>query len=415
MKEEKQIPGRKSLKIVLPVAVLIIAASVAFYMHSTAPKARRARPVREAPLVDILTVRHTTERVMIRAMGSVIPAREITLKSQVAGDVVKINPRFTEGGHLKTGEEILRIDERDYRLALAEKHSQFVNAEYALKLEMGRQDVAKREWELLNKGVPHNPLDSELALRKPHLEKAQADLEAARAALQKAELDLARTVVRAPFNCMVRTKNVDLGSRASSQDQLADLVGTDQYLVRASVPVDRLKWIAIPWGGKDQGSKTHIFYGNASGSERKGTVVRLLGDLEEEGRMARILIAVDDPLDLDSPDQTRPPLLIGEYVRVEIEGPELNDVVVLPRAALRDGTYVWVIGDGDTLDIRSVDIAWRGEEAVLVRNELRDGERIIMTGLSAPVQGMKVMVNTPTGETSASRPDKNRKQVTDKS
>jgi RND family efflux transporter MFP subunit len=280
---------------------------------------------------------------------------------------------------------------------------------------MGRQDVAKREWELLNKGVPHNPLDSELALRKPHLEKAQADLEAARAALQRAELDLARTVVRAPFNCMVRTKNVDLGSRASSQDQLADLVGTDQYLVRASVPVDRLKWIVIPSGGKDQGSKTRIFYGNASGSERKGTVVRLLGDLEEEGRMARILIAVDDPLDLDSPDQTRPPLLIGEYVRLEIEGPELNDVVVLPRAALRDGTYVWVIGDGDTLDIRSVDIAWRGEEAVLVRNELRDGERIIMTGLSAPVQGMKVMVNTPTGETSASRPDKNRKQVADKS
>ena len=414
MKQTKQVTTRKSLKIVLPGAVIIIAAAVAFYMNSTAPKARRTPPVREAPLVDILTVRHASERVTIHAMGSVIPDREIKLKSQVAGDVVKINPRFTEGGFLKAGEEILRIDDRDYRLTLAEKRSQFVNAEYALKLEMGRQDVAQREWELLNKGNSHNPLDSELALRRPHLKKAQADLEAARAALQKAELDLARTVVRSPFNCMVRTKNVDLGSRASSQDQLAELVGTDQYLVRASVPVDRLKWISIPSGENDQGSKARILYGNASGSKRKGTVVRLLGDLEEEGRMARILIAVDDPLDLRSSERKHPPLLIGEYVRVEIEGPELDDVVVLPRSALRDGMYVWVIGDGDTLDIRAVDIAWREESTVLVRNDLKDGERIIMTGLSAPVQGMKVMVNTPTAGPPAGA-HKNRKQVPDKS
>ena len=414
MKEQKptNIRTRRTvLKIGLPLAVLILAVAVSFYFESTAPKARRTRPVREAPLVEVLTVRHTSERVTVPAMGSVIPDREITLKSQIAGDVVKMNPRFTEGGRLKAGEEILRIDDQDYRLAIAERRSAVVNAEYALKLEMGRQDVAKREWELLNKISPEESLDSELALRKPHLEKAQADLEAARASLEQAELDLARSVVRAPFSCIVRTKQVDLGSQVSTQDQLAELVGTDQYRVRVSVPVDRLKWISIPSGDAEQGSRARILYGNTTGYERKGTVVRLLSDLEEEGRMARILIAVDDPLDLKFPGQTRPPLLIGEYVRVEIEGPVLNGVVALPRSALRDGRSVWVAGDGDTLDMRTVDIAWKGEATVLVRNDLKDGERIITTALSAPVQGMKVMVNESADGPTATIPDKNEKHV----
>ncbi|MDD5723970.1 MAG: efflux RND transporter periplasmic adaptor subunit, partial [Syntrophales bacterium] len=320
---------------------------------------------------------------------------------------VKINPRFTEGGHLKAGEEILKIDDQDYRLAVAQQHSQVVSAEYALKLEMGRQDVAQREWELLGGGGTTMDLDSELALRKPHLEKAQADVAAALAAMKRAELDLARTTVRAPFACIVRTKNVDLGSHVSSQDQLAELIGTDEYRVRASVPIDRLKWISIPRGANDQGSKARILYGNGAVYERGGTVVKLLGDLEEEGRMARILIAVDDPLDLKSPEKTMPPLLIGEYVRVEIEGPVLEGVVALPRTALRDGGNIWIAGIDDTLDIRKVDIVWRGEEIVLLKNNLADGERIIVTDLSAPIRGMKLIVNKPANTTT---PEPNTRQ-----
>lgn len=402
--------GRTGLKITLPILIIVVALAAALYIGSTAPKARRTPPLRETPLVEVLTVRHSSERVIVPAMGSVIPAREITLKSQVAGNIVRINPRFEEGGHLKAGEQILKIDDQDYRLAVAEQHSAVVSAEYALKLELGRQDVAKREWELLG-GASQKAPDSELALRRPHLEKAQADLAAARAAMKRAELDLARTTVRAPFNCIVRTKKVDLGSHVSSQDQLAELVGTDQYRVRASIPVDRLKWISIPSGGNDRGSKVRILYGNATGHERSGTVVKLLGDIEEEGRMARILITVTDPLNLTSPESPRPPLLIGEYVRIEIEGPELDGVVALPRSALRDGRDVWIMRDDDTLDIRPVDIAWRGETAVLVRNDLRDGERIIMTGLSAPVQGMKVMVNEPAGTPAVTTPDNREKQL----
>lgn len=402
--------NRKSLKIILPFLILIIAVVVALYIGSTAPKARRIPPVRQVSLVETLPARHTSERIIIPTMGSIIPTREITLKSKVSGDILKINPRFTEGGHLEKDEEILKVDDQDYRLAVAEQHSQVVSAEYALKLELGRQDVAQREWELLGGGSALKVPDSELALRKPHLEKAQADLASARAAMKRAELDLARTTVRAPFNCIVRTKKVDLGSHVSSQDQLAELVGTDEYRVRASVPIDRLKWISIPHGRDDRGSKARIIYGNGTGYERRGSVVKLLADLEEGGRMARIMIAVNDPLDLKSPESNRPPLLIGEYVRVAIEGPELEGIVALPRTALRDGGNIWIAREDDTLDIRSVDIVWRGEETVLVKNSLADGERIIITGLSTPIQGMKVMVNEPADTTAVTTPEPNKQQ-----
>ncbi len=394
MEEQKQDitpSGRKTLKIALPIAVLIVAVAIALYLGSTSPKAHRTPPVREVSLVEVLPAQHTSHQVIVTAMGSVIPHREITLKSRVTGDVIRINPRFTEGGHLKEGEDILRIDDQDYRLALAEQRSAVVNAEYALKLELGQQDVAKREWEVLQGTISAESLDSELALRKPHLEKARADLDAAEAALKQAELDLSRTVVRAPFNCIVRTKNVDLGSRVSSQDALAELVGTDEYRVRASVPVDRLKWIAIPRAEGVEGSKARILYGNGAGYERTGNVVKLLGELEEEGRMARILITVDDPLDLEHPESTRPPLLIGEYVRLEIEGPQLDGVVALPRSALRDGKQIWIMSDDGTLDIRKVEIAWREEQIVLVNGGIADGERIVITDLSTPAPGMKVI------------------------
>jgi len=396
--------SRKSLKIILPLLILIIAIAVAFYVGSTAPKALRTPPVREAPLVETLPAQHTSERIIIPAMGSIIPAREITLKSQVSGDILKINPRFTDGGHLKKDDELLKIDDQDYRLAVAEQHSQVVDAEYALKLELGRQDVAQREWELLGGGDSSKAPDSELALRKPHLEKAQADVAAARAAMKRAKLDLARTTVRAPFNCIVRTKNVDLGSHVSSQDQLAELVGTDEYRVRASVPLDRLKWISIPSGRDDHGSKARIIYGNGTRYERRGTVVKLLADLEEGGIMARILIAVKDPLDLKSPKSNRPPLLIGEYVRVAIEGPELKEIIALPRSALRDGKNIWIAGKDDRLDIRSVNIVWRGETTVLVKDGVLDGERIIITDLATPIQGIHVMVNEPASTTTVTTP-----------
>jgi multidrug efflux pump subunit AcrA (membrane-fusion protein) len=129
-----------------------------------------------------------------------------------------------------------------------------------------------------------------------------------------------------------------------------------------------------------------------NGYERSGEVIELLGDLETQGRMARILVAVKDPLGLKDTGQTIRPLLIGDYVRVKIEGSPLSQVFRIPRTALRDNDTIWVVGDDSTLDIRPVKIIWRDSQTVLLDQGLDPGDRVIVSDLAAPVKGMKIQM-----------------------
>jgi RND family efflux transporter MFP subunit len=314
------------------------------------------------------------------------------LKSRVSGEIVDLHPEFTEGGFLKKGMNILKIDPLDYEIALAQKKSAVKDAEYALKLELGHQVVAKREWELLNGSQPVQDKEVELALRKPHLEKARADLEAAEADFKTAMLDLERTRIIAPFNAMVRSKSVEIGSQVTAQEPLAELVGTDAYRIQASIPIDRLGWIQIPDKVGGPGATARIIYGQ--GYERVGKVTRLMGDLATQGRMARVLIEVTDPLGLKDSLKDRKPLLIGDYVRVEIQGRKLDRVFQVPRAALRDNSKIWIVSDNQTLEIRTVYPVWRDADIVLLQDDLSPGERLIVSDLPAAVEGMPVQIET---------------------
>lgn len=386
---------RRAATILLSLVVVAAGVVGAAYLNKSGPRAQKRPPVREVPLVETVTLTEGTEQVMIPAMGSVVPARTLTLKSRVAGEVVRLHPEFIDGGLVKKGEILVTLDGQDYRLAIARQQSVVTQAEFELKLELGHQEVARREWDLLNQSKYATGSDESLALRKPHLDKAQAALAAAKAALAQAELDLERTVIRAPFNAIVRHKQVAVGAQVTTQEALGELVGTDTYWVEVPVAVNWLQWIQIPRRGSDGGALARIVYQN--GHVRQGRVIKLLGELESEGRMARVLVAVTDPLNLDSTVPDAPRLLIGEFVRVEISGKRVDAVIRIPRHALRDDRFVWIAGDGDTLDIRPVVPIWRTPDDVLLRNGIRPGERLIISDLPNPVQGMPITTKT-TGE-----------------
>jgi hypothetical protein len=185
-------------------------------------------------------------------------------------------------------------------------------------------------------------------------------------------------------------ETVDLGAQVTLQTHIATLVGTDEYWIRTSVPVDELRWLHFPRNRDDQGSAALIRQnlGNGFQGEWSGRVDRLMGDLEPQGRMARVLVSVKDPLRLNSPDGEKQPLLIGAYVNVFVEGQKLEDVIAVPRTALRNDDSVWVMGDDDRLDIREVEVIRRNSDTVLVRSGLEDGERLVLSDLPAPVRGM---------------------------
>ncbi|MGD8716539.1 MAG: efflux RND transporter periplasmic adaptor subunit [Desulfobacterales bacterium] len=382
---------RLFVNIILSLAVIGAGIAGAAYITKSAPKAQRRPPQKMIPLVQVVRVQPDTHEVIITAMGTVIPAREIVLESQVAGEIVFVNPEFSEGGFLKKGSEVLRIDPQDYSLALTLAQAKVKDAESKLKLLEEEAAAAKDEWRTLYQGRQKD--DSEpppLLIKEPQLSAAKAMLTAEKADVQKAKLNLSRTKIRTPFNAIVREKNVDIGSQVSGQEKLAELVGTDEYWIQASIPVERLSWIKIPRNSAELGSKVRVLYRNTD--ERAGRVIKLLGALETEGRMARILVEVQDPLGLNSAGNNQLPLLIGEYVRIEIEGRRLQNVYRIPRAALRDDANLWIVSNDGKLDIRKVDIVWRDTQTVLLREGLEPDERLIVSDLPSPIKGMPVQV-----------------------
>jgi RND family efflux transporter MFP subunit len=388
----------------LCVVIIVFGVIVANYLIRSAPKASRRPPAKMTPLVRVQAIYPSSHTVVIRATGTVIPAQEMVLRSPVSGEIVKIHPSFSEGGFLLKGTEVLKIDDTDYQLIVAQKQNAVVNARYALKLESGYQEVAKREWALLNGGISSHEDDAELALRKPHLEKAESDLRAAEADLAQAELDLERTSIRTPFNAVVRAAHVEIGSQVASQESLAELVGTDEYWIKASVPVDHLRWITVPRDNHSPGAPVQVFY--RSDGALTGTVVRLLGDLETEGRMARVLISVKDPLGPNTPGDRPPPLLLGEYVRVAIEGRQVHGVYRIPRTALRDNTHVWIADEDRSLRIREVETLWRDRDTVLLKDRLKAGDLLIVSDLSTPVDGMPVKIEDSKSKNQPSETEK---------
>jgi RND family efflux transporter MFP subunit len=346
------------INIVLSVALITAGIAGAAYISKTAPKARKRPPVKMLPLVQVINVHPEEERIQVPAMGTVIPAREIVLESRVAGEMAKAKVK---------------------------------DAESKLKILQAEAAAAKEEWREINRNrAGKNKEPSPLLIKKPQLTAAQAMLVAEKADVEKAQLNLARTKISAPFNAIVRAKHVDIGSQVSGQDQLAELVGTDEYWIQASMPVNRLNWIMIPPNSGNSGSNVRIFYRN--GIELTGTVIKLLGELESEGRMARVLVEIKDPLGLNITEEKHPPLLIGEYVRMEIEGRQLKNVYRIPRTALRDNTRIWLVSNDGKLEIRNVETLWRDAQTVMLTDGLRPGEQLIVSDLSKPVNGMPLQV-----------------------
>ena len=417
----------------LLVAVILGAGAVAaWYWMTHEPKARRKPPEAQARLVEVTAVEPGRETVTVHVMGQVVPARSMALAPRVGGEVIDLSPEFVPGGRFAGGETIARIDPEDYHLALekqkaeakrlsaladqaaatiAQRQTAVTQAQSQLAIEMGQQSVAKREYELLGETVQGK--DEALILRRPQLESAKASLAAAEAALQSARaaadsaraaketaetvvrianLNLARTTLRAPFNALVEARQVNLGSQVAAGSPVATLVGTDAYWVQALVPVNELKWIRVPRSGEEPGSPVRIYNEAAWGPEtfRTGRVLRLESALEEQGRMARLLVTVPDPLGQQNGSGRTPPLLIGSYVRAAIEGTALENVIALDRNHLRNGNEVWVMNGEGELEIRPVDIAHRGRERVLVTDGLKAGETVVMTDLTAPVAGMRL-------------------------
>ena len=370
------------IKIVLPVCLILAGAAGWSYFKSKEPKMKRTPPAKQAVLVETISMKPGNYQSSVEVMGTVMPERQISLKSRVSGEVISISPEFVQGGVVKKGEVLLTLDDSDYLIEVRKAQSALDKVLSDLEIEKGSQLIAKEELKLMNQASDNVVTATDLALRKPQLAQVKAAVKSARADLEKARLNLARTIVRVPFNALVLEKQVHIGSLVSVQGILATLVDVDIYRVEAQVPPDRLAALSL---GQDSGSAAHI-YSLYSDQTWQGRLVRTTGKISDKSRMAGVIIFVSDPLGLKNKEK-QTPLLLGDHVNVRIMGEILDAVFSIPRSVLRDGNTVWVYHSG-VLEIKEVSLAWKEDATVYIRSGITPGDEVITSDLPAAVKGM---------------------------
>lgn len=380
------------LAIFIPVAICLGGVAFAGLMVATRPAAERTEPEERGVPVSTAELQPTRESVVIRANGQVIPARQVVLSPEVSGRVTAMNPHLIPGGRVAAGDQLIRVDARDYRAAVQQSAAQVESSQLTLTQENSRRVIAEREWALLgSERGGASETGEQLALREPQTRAARASVSAAQAGLRRARTNLSRTTLRAPFDAIVQAENVDVGQFVGPQSQVATLIGTETFWVRVSIPMDELAWIRFPDGDREGSGVTVIQrVGDGNQIARTGRVIRLLGDLDPVGRMARVLVEIDDPLgtsraEAEPGDPSALPMLVGAFVEVEIAAGELDDVYEVPRTALHANDQVYLFGDG-ALEIREVEVVWRRPETVLARG-VEPGEVLVTSALATPVAG----------------------------
>ena len=311
--------------------------------------------------------------------------------SEIAGRVTWVAPAFAEGGFFELDDLLVKIDPFDYQQAVVSARSQLAQARLRLAQEEAEAEVAVREWEVLGRGDPRA-----LTLREPQLEEARASVAGAEAGLERAERDLERADIVAPYAGRIRQKDVDIGQFVRVGDAVATIYAVDVAEVRLPLPDDQLAYLDLPLSYRGRADQTQprvtlraTFAGRAH--EWEGRIVRTEGEIDPVSRMVHAVAEVLDPY-APGLNQGRPPLAVGMYVEAEIAGRTARDIAVVPRAALRGRDRVLVVDAGSRLSFREIDILRTTTDAILVRRGLAAGERVVVSPLDAPTEGMQVQL-----------------------
>lgn len=381
----------KRTRWLLPLAVILVGLLAMIAIANTRKPPQQAKPDVPGALVDVAAVEMGNRTILITGDGTVTPRFETSLSPQVSGKVIWVHPDFVAGGSFDKGDVLLKIDPTDFELALQQAKAAVAQAEYQLELTRANAEIALREWQSMQKSraaLNNEPVDTTaqpdaLVLQKPQLKQAEAAHSSAQASLEMAQLNLDRTKLRAPFNARIRSISAAPGQLVGPTAPVARLYSTDVVEVPVGIAVADLGWIEVP-GSK---ATVHLSTGQTTWSW-EGTVDRTLGVVDDIGRLAQVVIRVDHPF--ATPGNGQPELSIGSFVRVEIEGRQLEQVMPVPRIALREDNTVWVANEENTLEIRPVSLARLTPDEALVKDGLQIGELVVLTQISGAANGTKL-------------------------
>jgi RND family efflux transporter MFP subunit len=383
----KNLKSKAVLKITAPILVVLAGISIswAIVAHKPQPKSQALND--EAPVVQVIRVEPQTVKVNIYSQGVVVPRTEIDLVPEVAGQIVRLHPSLVAGGFFNHGEVLVTIDTRSYDYAIVEAGARIAEAERQVMMEEAQAEQARNEWHSLGEGQP-----SALTLREPQLAEARAKLKAAQADLANARLQRSRCEWRAPFAGRVRGKHIGLGQYVQPGEKLARIYAIDVVQVRLPLATDQFTYLDLLLDHRNSnpetGPKVELSTEFAGGLRRwEGRIVRTEGALDEETGLLHAVAEVKDPYGIKDGQQ---PLMPGLFVKAEIMGRDQPDVIVLPPSAVNASHEALWVDKEDRLHIRRLDILRHEPDRVLVKGNLKAGDRVVVSGIQVPVEGMKV-------------------------
>ncbi len=393
----------------LTIAGILIGASVvAGVMIMVRPEPPRRPPEPESPIVSVETVVAGSGPIPVFGGGTVRPHWEIDIAPEVGGKIVAVSPNLQSGGHVSAGEVLVRIDPADYENRVQQAEADVATQQVSLLQAEEEAQIARTEYEQFrareNRRGNGAASPSPLVLREPQLRAARAALARAEAQLRDAELVLSRTAITSPFDGRVRNEVADLGRLVAAGQSLGQIYASDAVEVVVPVSDDDAFLIPNLWSlqaGDDDRSipaTVTIEYG-ARRFFWEGYVDRAETALDEQSRTIDLVIRVPDPFSpgraVEGAAETGagPPLLVGQFAQVAIEGLELAEYFILPRRALRPGNEVWAIAADGRVQIVAVDLLQETDEQLYVVGDFTEGQFVIVAGINLATNGMEVRLS----------------------
>ena len=396
---------KRRAKIFLPLGILAVGLLGVTLIWLLRPTVESTRPEVPAPLVRVQRVEPGPVEFAVRAQGTVAPRTESELIPQVSGPVVWVSPALASGGFFEDGEPLIRIDRADYEVALESARAAVARSES--EYERAHKELERQQRLAVQSVASAARYDD--AVNEERI--AAAVLREANAKLERAERDLSRTEIRAPYAGRVREENVDVGQFVTRGTPIARVYAVDYAEVRLPVPDAELGFVDLPLLYRDEtpedGGTPVLLRARFAGREHTwtGRIVRTEGEIDARSRMVNVVARVEDPYGragnpgregsdeaVAAPQRDRPPLAVGLFVEAEIRGRRVESAVILPRAALREGDRVLVVDADGRLHFRHVEVLRRKREEVVIGDGLAEGEEVVVSPLPAAVDGMEVNV-----------------------
>jgi len=374
-----------SMKVILPIFILLVAAGITTVLVMFKPEAAEVTPVRPVTNVEVIEVQPEAVQLSVKSQGTVLPRTESDISVEVSGRIIKVADNFRAGGSFSQGDVLVIIDPADYEAAVANAAAELANAQLTLALEEAQAEQAAADWAALGEGKA-----SELTLRKPQLTQAKARIESARANLKRAQRDLARTELTAPFDGRVLSTSADLGQfvSAAPASPIARIYATDRAEIRLPITTREAELLET----KDRRQRfVRLEKANTKNSPVWiARFVRMEATIDPNSRLLYAVAEIENPF---APNSKNPePLRRGQFITAEIEGRGLSDAYVLPRYALRGSDTVYVVTDADTLETRTVGIIKSDAEEVVITEGLTPGERVAISPVAYYIENMPVEV-----------------------